>query len=239
MKITVISDLHLECHPNLINFVNELNNSADLLVLAGDICYPSQLKVAMDTFCERFTKVIYVPGNHDYWTQSFDVIEALMSLVQKDHNNLYILDNDIAVVDGTRIIGTTMWFPDRPDNILYERMFVDFEKITNFRNEVYVKNEKSVDFLNTNVQREDIVVTHHLPVWQSVPEQWKGHQSNRFFVCDMSELILDRKPQIWIHGHTHNSFDYKAGNTRVICNPYGYFGYSMNEEFNPQFSVEV
>jgi hypothetical protein len=30
-----------------------------------------------------------------------------------------------------------------------------------------------------------------------------------------------RAPALWIHGHTHDSFDYLVGPTRIVCNPKG------------------
>jgi len=47
----------------------------------------------------------------------------------------------------------------------------------------------------------------------------------------------------WIHGHTHNSFDYTVcGETRVICNPRGYALSDdcwENESFDSLMVVEV
>lgn len=73
-----------------------------------------------------------------------------------------------------------------------------------------------------------VVVTHHLPTFESVPHEYRReYHGNGAYVSDLSNFILDR-PRIkyWIHGHTHDSCDYMVGdNTRVICNPRGYIGY--------------
>ena len=43
------------------------------------------------------------------------------------------------------------------------------------------------------------------------------------FASNLDALIEERRPALWVHGHTHTSFDYEfAGGTRVICNPKGY-----------------
>ena len=44
-----------------------------------------------------------------------------------------------------------------------------------------------------------------------------GFRSN----CDD---FISYRPQIklWMHGHTHEDFDYVLGETRVVCNPRGY-----------------
>ena len=77
-------------------------------------------------------------------------------------------------------------------------------------------------YFANNIQENDVVVTHHLPSTLSIGDQFKTSELNRFFVCDMSNIILDKKPVLWLHGHTHESCDYVVGDTRVICNPYGY-----------------
>jgi hypothetical protein len=43
---------------------------------------------------------------------------------------------------------------------------------------------------------------------------------NAGFVSDLRH-ILDLA-DLWIHGHVHDSFDYRVGATRVIANPRGY-----------------
>jgi Icc-related predicted phosphoesterase len=53
----------------------------------------------------------------------------------------------------------------------------------------------------------------------------------------MEQMILALNPRLWIHGHTHTSFDYMIGDTRVVANPHGYPG--ENEEFNPSVIVEI
>lgn len=41
----------------------------------------------------------------------------------------------------------------------------------------------------------------------------------------------------WFFGHTHDSFDYKVSETRVICNPKGYG--SENKDFNPNLIIHL
>lgn len=42
------------------------------------------------------------------------------------------------------------------------------------------------------------------------------------YSSDLTGLILERKPDLWIHGHVHQTADYRIGQTRVICNPRGH-----------------
>jgi hypothetical protein len=76
-----------------------------------------------------------------------------------------------------------------------------------------------------------VVVGHHTPSTMSCGERFtegKYKIMNGGFHSDLSEFILDRpKIKVWIHGHTHDSYDYKIGDTRILCNPRGYHGYEM------------
>ena len=85
MKLQLLSDLHLEVHPN---WVPTPAPGAELLVLAGDIgSYQagSQL-VDADFGLARFsprlgwpTPVVFVPGNHEYDGLDFDAAHQRQS----------------------------------------------------------------------------------------------------------------------------------------------------------------
>ena len=61
------------------------------------------------------------------------------------------------------------------------------------------------------------------------------------FVSDLDHLTGGDRVQLWIHGHTHDSFDYRLNGTRVVCNPRGYArdGVNENARFDLEFTVEV
>jgi hypothetical protein len=45
---------------------------------------------------------------------------------------------------------------------------------------------------------------------------------------------------MWTHGHTHDTFDYMIGSTKVVCNPRGYIKYEQRaDEFDPNIIFEV
>ena len=50
-----------------------------------------------------------------------------------------------------------------------------------------------------------------------------------------------RHAALWLHGHTHDSFDYRINGTRVVCNPRGYARNGINENalFDPSLTLEV
>lgn len=83
-----------------------------------------------------------------------------------------------------------------------------------------------------------VVVGHHAPSKMSTKPQYENDiVVNGAYSSDLSEFMLDH-PQIkvWTHGHTHHSFDYMIGSTRVIANPRGYIGYEYQADiFKLQF----
>lgn len=83
-----------------------------------------------------------------------------------------------------------------------------------------------------------VVVTHHGISLDSVPDRFKRDPLSAAFSSDLTELIVRFKPALWVHGHTHDSFDYTIGSTRVICNPKGY-NHEPNPDYREGFVVEV
>jgi hypothetical protein len=64
---------------------------------------------------------------------------------------------------------------------------------------------------------------------------------NACFVSDAERLVGGSRACLWIHGHTHDSFDYLLNGTRVVCNPREYARNGVNENplFDANFLVEI
>jgi Icc-related predicted phosphoesterase len=239
MRIQVVSDLHFEfCPDKGAALVKKMARAkADVLVVAGDLA-TLHLAEAWNMLCDTFKEVVYVPGNHEYYGSSFDVAHREMKTVARAYDNLHVLRNKCVTIRGVKFVGTTLWFaysgPSSTDDML-----ADFRHIGGIRAHVNAENAKAVDFLMNNVKRGNMVVTHHVPTPRSTPHVYDRSLLNRYFVCDVEGIIEQHKPRLWIHGHTHNSFDYELVKTRVVCNPYGYCNYDENPKFNPGLVVEV
>ena len=67
------------------------------------------------------------------------------------------------------------------------------------------------DAIRDAAGKRTIVVTHHGVSPLSIHEQFKGDSLNCAFMTDLSNEVIDHGPDLWIHGHTHNSFDYTLG----------------------------
>jgi 3',5'-cyclic AMP phosphodiesterase CpdA len=82
---------------------------------------------------------------------------------------------------------------------------------------------------------QTIVVTHHGPHRLSLAERYADDLVSSGFVSDLPALV--RPPvALWIHGHTHTSFDYTVEDTRVVCNPRGYIDRRTGQSENPHFA---
>lgn len=87
---------------------------------------------------------------------------------------------------------------------------------------VYEANRRLRALLSEELAEGDVVVTHHLPSRRSIAPRYRHSPLNCFFLCDQEELIVERRPALWLHGHTHSSVDRQIGSTRIACNPFGY-----------------
>jgi Calcineurin-like phosphoesterase len=117
MNIQLLSDLHLELHPD---FKPTPARGADVLVLAGDIgSYQAGSRLTDDDFgLTRFsprpeyggwpTPVVFVPGNHEYDGLDFDATHARLRALC-DRLGILWLERASLVLGGIRFIGTTLW----------------------------------------------------------------------------------------------------------------------------------
>lgn len=254
MKIQIMSDLHLECedlHPQETN--------AKLIVLAGDIGKGiAGLAWARCKFPHQ--QIIYVPGNHEFYgKQRLDTL-ARMRIEARDLG-IHLLDNDEVMIDGVRFLGSTMWTSFQLFGMerMKECMSEALVGLNDFRvihegskghfspsHSVQLHIESVVwlaEKLKTKVDGGTVVVTHHLPSMRSVSERYKKEVLAACFASEVDHLVP--QADLWIHGHTHDSFNYTLDGTPVICNPKGYgqenrkFDSGLTIDFKPKNRVEL
>ena len=247
MKIQLASDLHLEflSPAQEVQLMEGFKGRADVLFLAGDILplrFVDQVRDGLKQFCERYEFVVYVPGNHEYYNCSVKDAELVLGAVQNELSNLYVPRNQLMRIGKLKVYGGTMWFPDLLGNDILKPMLNDFHLISGFEPWVYEQCRQFTDHFEQRVDEDTIVLSHHLPSYESVPPKYQTEANvaslNRFFVHDMEQLMVEKSPKLWMHGHTHNPADYAIGLTRVLCNPLGYPGEGM-PTFDPNLIVEI
>lgn len=224
MKLQFLSDLHLEFHRDRgQQFIRQLPVAAEILVVAGDLCDGDELLPTLDMLAAKWKDVVYVFGNHElYGGHSFASVRENLAYINETRENVHVLDNNLVSLRGRRFLGTTLWFRESRATHRNRSRLYDFKAIESFEKHVYEENKKAIQFLEAEVQPRDIVVTHHIPAATCVPARFVTEPINHFFVCDMTKLIQERKPLIWIFGHTHDTVDKRVGDTRLLCNPFGY-----------------
>lgn len=103
----------------------------------------------------------------------------------------------------------------------------------------------SMEFLKERVKyfkdKNIIIVTHHAPSMYSVASQYKNDPLSAAFASNLNEFIINN-PQIrlWVHGHCHTPFDYILGETRVVCEPFGYYNennYKLPEGYGKRIKI--
>jgi Icc-related predicted phosphoesterase len=83
-----------------------------------------------------------------------------------------------------------------------------------------------------------VVMTHHAPSFKSIVEKYKGSNLSGAYATECFEDIWETEPDIWVHGHIHDSVEYTINKTKVFCNPRGYAG-DENPEYNPNLIIEI
>ena len=120
INIQLLSDLHLETHPN---FVPELAPLADALILAGDIGSYQAGSMLFDRHDADFglarfsprkdlgawpVPVYFVPGNHEYdgmpYAEAHEKLKATC-----DRLDIIFLHQRVEIFQGVRLIGCTLW----------------------------------------------------------------------------------------------------------------------------------
>lgn len=247
MKIQVISDLHLE-HGAPFNFVKA--EGADVLVLAGDIdSFDGALSFVKQ--CASMLPTIMILGNHEPMGHSIEETVAFWESVNID--NFHFLNNRTVEINGVHFIGSTLWSDlnaDPVNSFAITKVVADFKMIWNkdYTNKVSISDlQREHDIAKSFILNElakgyekAVVITHHLPTYQSISHKYANSTMNAAFATNMdyvfSSYAYDMK--LWIHGHTHDCFDYMiTPQTRVVCNPRGY----PNEYngFDPLKVVEI
>ncbi|MDD4929007.1 MAG: hypothetical protein PHP85_07005 [Gallionella sp.] len=198
-----------------------------------------------------------MPGNHEYYRSEIGVENELMAAAA-DVYGVHVLNRAQVIIGGVRFLGATLWTDfrlfgeeERPWayaaglNGLSDFRLIDYGAQTFMPQDSAKLNQADVAWLESMLRDEaydgkTVVVTHHLPSALSVAGRYKENLLSACFASNLDRLM--GRSELWIHGHTHDSFDYEIKKTRVICNPRGYCktgGAPENPDFNPVLLVDV
>ena len=257
-RLWVFSDLHLD-HGLNAHVAPEVPD-ADVAVVAGDLggggLGPSL------RWLERYVlphmPVVFVPGNHEFYgTDMRDEVKNLTIARRSGRlpQDLHVLDCAGADVAGVRFLGATLWTDFRLDGEDdaaraqydagyhmndYRAIRWGLSKLTPDRTLELHQHARGwlTDQLAEPARPEPVVVvTHHAPSPWSVHMRYRDSTINGSFASNLDDLLVSCGPDLWVHGHVHDNFDYVVGETRVLCNPQGYG--TENPAFKPGLVIEV
>ena len=229
MKVAFFSDLHLDFikakyWPLMLDRIVQQAESVDLLVNAGDNA--NDIDSAASFYIEKRindTNIPYVRvmGNHDFYNRS-----------GWENEDVSLFSHSDKIV-----AATTLWTDCHDDPLVkwyFQRNMNDGSCIDDFDVDRMCSLHKKLR-VQIFESKPEIVVTHNPPSLLSVgPKFVTEHIANRAFIPDLSNQILDSGIKLWICGHVHHKHEYMLGDTKVVCNPFGYPGeiYKRIEDFN-------
>lgn len=238
MKIQLLSDLHLEMRRDFPESL--VVEDIDVLVLAGDIDVGrTNVKKRLQFFADRYKRVLYTPGNHEYYHGL--EIGAFREMTVPD--NVTIMDRNVTIIDDVWFAGATLWTNFRGDpkvRATAERYINDFKRIGGNNIAARMEEEfyaavKMFDDVRDAVGKK-VFISHFLPAVECVHPKWMQEPLTRmlngYFANDMGDWIGAMENAVWLFGHTHDRMDFMLGNTRMISNPLGYPG-ENKEEYVP------
>jgi predicted MPP superfamily phosphohydrolase len=242
VKAFFVSDLHLDSFTSTQNqaFFNTWPE-ADLLLLLGDYhnravtrdnIAPS-VEDLITPIADKYNKVLYIAGNHDSWGRT---IRKTKGFLKPKSDKFVFLNNDSVVIDGVTFFGGTLWYK----NLSFSQSWCDEVRIFDGVAKIPVENQRFKNKLSKLKTDNLVVMSHHLPSFSCVHEDYADNVTNQFFVdADCEAIISELKPKLWLHGHTHKRINFMDNKTRIMANPRGYYGENTSEFYQemPKFGL--
>jgi len=270
MKIQIASDLHIEFHPPGFEFNLEQTAADVIVLAGDiGVGFQQEADFCERLSQEHQKEVLFVLGNHSFygggnvdrirqqWAEAdiigVNYIDEKYNWVFDENDEQILFTGGILWTDFDKGNAAAMYHAEKGMNDyrgckmdIYTGEGTKEQAFTPLRSaEEHNKTKKWIEYsVDELFADKKIVISHHLPCIKSISEEFQRYPENTLnpaYVSDMEEWIKERKGiDLWIHGHTHNSFDYTLDNgTRIVCNPRGYINYAENEEFNKSLVVEI
>lgn len=245
MKFQILSDLHIDSYVRQSHPVGHIpKTDADIVLVAGDTANSDSGMPWLQQQAARLqVPLLTIAGNHEYFNE--DILHFDKKLATWDnydatqHLGLRFLQCQHIDIGEVRIIGCTLWtdyqYQANGDTIdIAKRFMRDYKQIyvghELFSPEVSMQiHDEQRQWLKQaliaakQLGKKTVVMTHHSISPLSVSQKYATLPSNAAFVTDLSAWMFeDWAPTLWVHGHTHEAFDYRINDTRVIVNPRAY-----------------
>lgn len=258
MRLLILSDLHHELWRQDAPPINLSISRPDVVILAGDIDIGAKaVEWAAATFAGL--PVLYVHGNHEAYGGKLEEVQAEIEAACLVAENVHFLNCGEYRLGNVRFLGATMWTDfrlfgddDRPSAMREaEAVMVDYKRIR-LAHKGYRKLRASDTAMFHSLHKSwlknklvepyagrTVVVTHTGPSLLSIADRFATDPLSAAYA---SRLDMVCQADLWIHGHMHDSFDYRIGKCRVVCNPCGFMtrgGGIENAQFDKNFIVDI
>lgn len=240
MKLAIVSDLHWE-HEIIVPLDRY---DFDVLLCVGDVLagHDSRDPIEQLAGWSKGKPVLFVPGNHEFECRGIrEAVARLKSSAACFAPHIRVLYNDMVEMDEVRFLGTTLWTDFSlygkdtiTDTALRIRHTMPDFKIRRADGlglsvkEVRAEHQTAVAFLQQHLATphpNTVVLSHFAPSPRSIAPKYKTSPLNAWFANNLPDKLI-AQADLWVHGHTHTSFDYPVehdGKTcRVVCNPSGF-----------------
>lgn len=215
----------------------------------NEICYLSVLNTEKPVVCVGGNHLGYnytLRGDRILDPFNGTKVDSIERLQKEFQGPIHYLENDHIIINNKIIFGGTMY----TDFNLYGRQALsrqvaeqgmnDFRYVYTFDGENFrpVNSEDYISWFNLFINQlketvkiakekdlDIIVVTHFAPSPKSISRKYMStyKELNPAYCSDLEQFILNNsRIKLWCHGHMHDWFDYKIGQCRVVCAPYGY-----------------
>lgn len=259
MRLLILSDLHHELWREHAPRIDPSISRPDAVILAGDINIGANaVKWAAQVFAGL--PVLYVHGNHEAYGKNLEEMQRNIEAACALSGNVHLLNCGEYRMKNIRFLGATMWtdfklFGDDHRQVamgVAESVMVDYKRIrlsTKGYRKLRAGDTAQFHALHKSwLQKKlaepfdgkTVVITHMAPSFQSVAEQFADDPVSAAYASRLDDMV--RQADLWIHGHMHDSFDYRIGKCHVVCNPCGYMtreGAAENPRFDSDFTVEI
>lgn len=245
MKFQILSDLHIDSYVRQSHPMGHIpKTDADIVLVAGDTANSDSGMPWLQQQALRLqVPVLTIAGNHEYFNEDilhFDKKLAMWDNYNPERNQgVHVLQCQHVDIGEVRILGCTLWtdyqYQANDETMdIAKRFMRDYKQIyagtQMFSPELSMRiHQQQRQWLkqalieSKQLGKKTVVMSHHSISPLSVSEKYATLPSNAAFVTDLSAWMYeDWAPTLWVHGHTHEAFDYRLNNTRVIVNPRAY-----------------
>lgn len=234
---------------------------------SGSYCLTSKYMFELKELIEQNnlkTKVFFTIGNHEPY--SYDIEDKTIQDINLGFRSLFsskpviFLQNTHALLDDYVIFGGTLYtdFNLNGDisfgEMMSNKYINDFRYCAIKQDDGTIRAVKPRDYralfdkciaqleiiCKEYTDKKIIVFTHFGVSKSSISEKYVNSHINSFYVSALEDFIKrNNNIYLWAHGHVHDSFNYAIGNTKILVNPYGYYGYEQNILPEDYFGINI